>query len=281
MEIKTLQGVDHRVLLNVFNEAFSNYFIPFKLSQEQLRTKMLVDKTDFKISVGAFDNGYLVGFILHGRDTINHQQVVYNGGTGVLEGYRGAGLTKQMYRFILPKLEKAGIHKLFLEVIEENIQAIKSYKSSGFTIKRELLCFKGEAKLQKANTRVSIKELEDFDWELMSSFWDVHPTWQYSKSAIHSLQDSCISLGAYQAHQLVAYLVYNRTNQRILQIAVHKDWRRKGLASALVKELIATNGNTLSVINLDSSSKSTQAFLEKAGLKIILKQYEMELMLGD
>jgi len=36
MEIKTLEDIDKKDILNVFNESFSDYFIPFKLSEEQL-----------------------------------------------------------------------------------------------------------------------------------------------------------------------------------------------------------------------------------------------------
>ena len=42
MEIKTLEGVDIKEIVKVFNGSFSDYFVPFKLTQEQLTSKMLV-----------------------------------------------------------------------------------------------------------------------------------------------------------------------------------------------------------------------------------------------
>lgn len=176
MTIKTLEGISSQEILEVFNHSFSDYFIPFKLTHEQLVDKMKADRTDLSLSVGAFENDKLVAFILHGFDTINNEKIVYNGGTGVIPENRGAGLTKQMYSFILPLLKKKGIHKLLLEVISNNVQAIKSYKKSGFKVKRTLTCYKGTIKitltsalLNGSENAVSVinvdknsKELNDF-----------------------------------------------------------------------------------------------------------------------
>ncbi len=44
MEIKSLEGIRIQEILNVFNESFSDYFVPFKLTEEQLTSKMIGDK---------------------------------------------------------------------------------------------------------------------------------------------------------------------------------------------------------------------------------------------
>ncbi|GGG08154.1 hypothetical protein GCM10011344_05900 [Dokdonia pacifica] len=277
MEIKTLEGISKKEILNVFNDSFADYFIPFKLTEEQLASKMLADKTDLSVSVGVFENEKLIAFILHGFDTINNQKVIYNGGTGVIPKKRGFGLTKQMYFFILPILIEKGISKLMLEVIIENIQAIKSYEKSGYKINRNLLCYKGEVVITNTNSTIKIEKLQDYNWELMESFGDIQPTWQNSKNVINKLIYNNVSLGAYFENQLVGYIIYNPTNKRIQQIAVKKGFRQKKIASTLVLELINTFGNTISIINVDKSSKPINAFLHSIGLKTNLEQLEMEL----
>jgi len=279
MEIKTLNGIDHKEILDVFNESFSDYFIPFKLSQEQLDAKMLVDKTDLNLSVGAFENGKLIAFILHGFDRINNENIIYNGGTGVIPRKRGAGLTHKMYQVILPILIEKGIHKLLLEVITDNIQAIKSYEKSGFKTNRALLCYKGTVSVSNSNLNFDIQNLQDYNWELMESFWDINPTWQNSKSVSNALQHSNISLGAFLNNQLVGYILYNPISKRIQQIAVSEDYRRKGIASSLFFELIKKYGNSFSIINVDKSSKSMPVFLDKIGFDMNLEQLEMTLEL--
>jgi ribosomal protein S18 acetylase RimI-like enzyme len=280
MEIKTLERVNKTEILNVFNRSFSDYFIPFKLTKEQLLSKMLVDKTDLNLSVGVFEEGKLIAFILHGLDIINSQKMAYNGGTGVIPEKRGSGLTKQMYHFILPYLAERGINKLILEVINENIQAIKSYEKTGFITKRELVCYKGIAKTSNLNKNIEVKNLLIYHWNSMETFWDVLPTWQNSNSALDVLKQNNCSLGAYIENQLIGYIIYNPTNKRIQQIAVQKDFRKKGIASTLIFELIKKYGNTFSIINVDKKSKEVNHFLNKIGLENSLEQIEMELKLN-
>ena len=277
MEFKTLSGIQPKEILKTFNTAFSDYFVPLQLSEAQFTSKLIVDKTNFDLSVGAFENGTLVGFILHGIDTVNNQLVGYNGGTGVIPKRRGYGLTRQMYRFILPLLKQQGIQRLVLEVITNNIPAITSYKRLGFTTKRKLVCYKGEALVESINTTIAIRELQNYNWSLMVSFWEVSPTWQNAIGAIETTKDHTISIGAYRGHQLVGYLIYNPTSKRIQQIAVHKDFRRKGIGTALVFEVLQHYGPTLSLLNVDNNSKSLNRFIKSIGLAPNLEQFEMEL----
>ncbi|SIS47111.1 Acetyltransferase (GNAT) domain-containing protein [Zobellia uliginosa] len=280
MEIKTLEGVDKKSILQAFNHAFSDYFISFKLTEEQLSAKMLADKIDLDLSVGVFDNGKLIALILHGYDSIDHKKIVYNGGTGVIPEKRGSGLTKQMYRFILPVLDEKGIDTLLLEVITKNIPAIASYKKSGFKIKRELSCYKGWVEISKMTEHIEIKPLQHYNWPLMESFWEVSPTWQNSKNVLTALKDTNISLGAFIENQFVGYLIFNPVSQRIHQIAVNKDHRKKGIASTLILRLNQKYGNTLSVINVDKGSKAINTFFNQIGLENHLEQVEMELELN-
>ena len=280
MEIKTLKGINKKDILNVFNESFSDYFIPIKLTEEILNSKMLADKTDLNLSVGVFENDTLIAFILHGFDVINNEKVIYNGGTGVIPNKRGSGLTKQMYLFILPILKENGINKLILEVITENIQAIRSYEKSGYKIERELLCYKGEIKISNTNNSLEIKKIPNYNWDLMESFWDIYPTWQNSKNVVNKLKLTNISLGAYLKNELVGYIIYNPNNKRIQQIVVSKDFRQQKVASTLIFKLIGAYGNTFSIINVDKRFKNVNSFLEKIGFEKNLEQFEMKLQLS-
>ncbi|MEM7485095.1 MAG: GNAT family N-acetyltransferase [Bacteroidota bacterium] len=277
MELKTLGGVDKKELLKVFNRSFSDYFIPFKLTEEQLTSKMLADKIDLELSVGVFENEKPIAFMLHGFDRIDNLRIVYNGGTGVIPNKRGLGLTKRMYRFILPNLAEKRVNKIVLEVIDKNIQAIKSYRKSGFKTTRALACYKGDFKILKTNKQVAIKNLESYSWGLMETFWDIHPTWQNSNNVLSKLQSQNSSLGAYIKNELVGYVIFNPVNKRIKQIAINKDFRKKAIASALISELAKKHGNTFSVINVDKKSESINKFFNAIGLENYIDQLEMEL----
>jgi len=280
MEIKSLIGTNCKDILNVFNNSFSDYFVPFKLTEEQLVSKMISDKTDLELSVGVFENQKLIAFILHGFDITNNQNVVYNGGTGVIPEKRGLGLTKQMYAFNLPVLEKKGIDKIILEVISNNIQAIKSYKKIGFKTTRELACFKGNFETSRSNKEAEIKALENYQWNLMESFWDINPTWQHSKNVMSQLSGDNDSLGAYIKNQLVGYIIYTPENKRIRQIAVHKDFRKVGIASKLITQLAEKYGSAFAIINVDKKAKNLTSFFHSVGFENYIEQLEMELILS-
>lgn len=277
MEIRNLNNVSTSEILNAFNESFSDYFVPLKLTAEQLTAKMRADKIDLSLSVGAFDNEKLVAFILHGLDTIDNKIIVYNGGTGVIPEQRGSGLTKRMYQYVLPVLAEKGIDKIVLEVIDKNIQAIKSYEKSGFQIKRNLACYKGDFNIKYTNKDVAIRSMQNYTWDVMQSFWDVEPSFQNSINVVEELKSDTLSLGAFLDNELVGYVIYNPSNKRIQQIATKKNYRKQGIASSLIREIIEKNGNSCSIINIDKKSKNTLDFLNSLGLKSFLEQIEMEL----
>ncbi len=279
MEIKTLKGIKTNDILNVFNEAFSDYFIPFQLTQEQLASKMLADKVRLDFSVGVFEDEKLIAFILHGFDSINGKKIIYNGGTGVIPSKRGSRLTKQMHRFILPILKEAEIDQLLLEVISNNTPAIKSYEKSGYKIERHLCCYNGKINSLSTNNEIEIRELQDYNWGVMQSFWDVSPTWQNSNNVLDKLKEETISIGAYIKKKLIGYIIYNPKSKRLHQIAVDKNDRQQKVASTLLQHLINEYDCNCSIINVDKSSNSMHEFLLKIGLQKTIEQLEMKLTL--
>ncbi len=277
MEFKTLETISEDHILKVFNHSFSDYVIPFHLELEQLKTKMNTENITLSYSVGAFDKEQLVGFILHGYDP--NRLAVYNGGTGVIPEYRGNGLTKQMYAFILPKLKEQNIDQLVLEVISNNTPAIKSYETIGYQKVRELNCYTGSVDCKIMNTAIEIKEMIDPDWEHLQSYWDVSPAWQYSIDAVKRSDTVNTMYGAFSTQGLIAYVIVNSTSGRISQLAVSQEHRRKKLATSVVNHIATQFDGKVSMINVDSSCVSLNAFLGQLGLAHNLTQHEMKMNL--
>lgn len=273
--IQTIEKVDIKDITEVFNSSFSDYFVPMKLSVEQLKTKFEAENIALNYSVGAFDNGKLVGFILHCYRLENNIKQLYNGGTGVLKNYRGNGLTKKMYDFIIPKLENDTISNIHLEVLSQNYQAIKSYQKVGFNETRDLLCFKGSPLITKANNEVTIEKLSRFDWKTLQSFWSILPTWQSSIYTISNLGEKVLAYGAYLHSKLIGYIVFNHSVNRILQLAVIPEFRNIGIGKRLIQALNQSCQNPISIINVDNKDKSTVLFFKKLGLENNVNQIEM------
>lgn len=279
MTFQTLQDIDHTTILDTFNDAFSDYIVPLKLTPEQLQGKIKSEQLQLEISVGAFEDEKLVGYILHGRDIINGQLCAYNGGTGVIPSMRGRRLTMQIYQFIMPSLKAKGFDKILLEVITINKPAIKIYEALGFRISRTLNCYKGMISNNVIPSDIEIKPLEDYDWGKLQSFWDWQPSWPNSVTALTQLKANNVALGAYRQQTLTGYAIYNPISKRIQQLAIDKPYRRKGIARQLLNTVAVNHSSEIGMINIDDKDIATNAFLEHIGLTKNVVQYEMEMSL--
>jgi len=278
MEFKTLADITIDELLSVFNHSFSDYVVPFHLTKEVLVSKIAAEKLDLSLSAGAFEDGKLVGFILQSEKIENGEKIIYNGGTGVIPESRGKGLVRKMYDFIIPVLKERNADTLLLEVIEGNQPAIRAYENLGFTIVRRLLCFNGNIKQEKGNIEVSIRDLKNFQWNVLRSFWDIEPSWQGSVFVLDPMPENYVALGAYEGENLVGYIVYGPVSRKIYQFAVDKSYRNQGIGTKLFNAIREkNNGQTVALNNVDDSSESTGKFLsEKVGLNNWLSQFEMK-----
>lgn len=278
MEFKTLANTSIDEILSVFNHSFSDYIVPFHLTKEVLISKIAAEKLDMNISVGAFEEGRLVSFILQAEKIENGEKTIYNGGTGVVPESRGKGLVRKMYDFIIPLLKERNADILLLEVIEGNKAAIRAYENLGFTIVRKLNCFNGNINSGKGNTTVTIKELTAFQWDKFGSFWDIEPSWQGSVFILEDMLRDCLILGAFRDEILVGYIIYNPVSRKIYQIAVDKNHRNQEIGTRLfdgINEI--NNGQTIAFNNVHDTSENTYTFLEKTiGLNNWLSQFEMK-----
>lgn len=279
--IQTLEQTKIDELLAVFNVSFSDYIIPFHLTREQLENKIKSDRINLDLSVGAFVNNKLVGFILHGLDIRDNQKIIYNAGTGVVPSQRGKKLTIHLYDFILPKLQNFKIDTIVLEVITENKTAIKTYQNLGFVVARKLNCFKGTLYHKAIKNEYTIKRNETYDWAKIQSFWDFEPSWQNDIQAMEKLKETNALIEIYDAEVLLGYALFNPNTNKIQQFAVHKSFRNKGVGTSLFNEIGKNSSAEIAVINCDDSSITSTKFLEEQGLKNYISQYEMKLVLKE
>ena len=277
MKITTLEHISLTQLLETFNLSFSDYFIPFKLSLEQLQQKIISEQIDLSISVGAYNDNALVGFILHGKRISNNLKTFYNAGTGVIPNERGQKLTKRMYEFCLPIIQSKAFDQGVLEVISNNTAAIPIYKSIGFKTTRNLPCYKGIPQMNNIKHQLHLIDLDAINWDELKSFWDWNPTWQNQSDTLNLISDNKRALGAYMSNKLVGYIIYNTKTLKVYQFAVHKMFRKQSIGSSLFSH--ASNGKPLTLINLDGNDVSTQTFLKHLKMTIFLEQYEMHIPL--
>lgn len=276
---RTLEGISTHELLDVFNRSFSDYVVPFSLTKEQLEEKMKGDGVRLELSAGAFENDRMVAFVLHGNDPVPQAKIAYNAGTGVVPDKRGNRLTTELYEYIIPFLKKDQIEKVKLEVITTNRPAVKVYQGIGFKTIRHLHCFQGSVLAKNGPSEHPVRELHAHDWQHLTSFWDVEPSWQNAIPAVTKLKSSTLTFGMYHDDGLIGYIIYGPRSRRVHQLAVAKGNRRKGVGRHLLEHVSNTYGGPISVINVDGSSKDAFEFLSAVGLVNSLDQHEMKLAL--
>lgn len=279
MDFRTLDKIPTDELVEVFNRSFEGYFVPVKIDSEGLAAKMQADRADLSISVGAFDNDRLVGFMIHGADIINGRQTFYNAGTGVLPEFRGQSLTVRMHRFILPHLKEKGFERGLLEVITENIHAIKSYEQAGFNICRELDCYGGNLLSSQPSIENFMEVCSQDQWNICRSMRDWQQAWQNMLDADSFAARNVSTIIYYRKKIPAAYAMFRNGSGNVMQIAVHPHFRRQGIGKELLQFISTRASGKLSMLNVDSSCESTRHLLNSAGLDVFIQQYEMEIVL--
>ncbi len=278
MQYQTLEKFPPLLLLETFNQAFSDYINPTPaLSEKVFDWKIQRDGTDSSLSVGMFGpEGELWGLILHAPGEWKGKKAVYNGGTGIIPAQRGKKGAIGMYDFILPILKEKGVEGSILECIIGNDVALKLYQKIGFQLERELICYMG--KLPQSYfppENVYWKMLDQLDWPYLQSFWDCLPSWQNSIHAVDRVSWSYEKLGIFEEGKLVGYGIINPLNGYIPQFGIHPEHRRKGLGKFLFSLLQSRTERQLALINIDKDSPSIPAFAEALELGESLRQHEL------
>lgn len=278
VDYKSLENIDIEILHNAFVNAFSAYQVKMDLPLTKFQNMLLRRGYNSKISMGAFDNGELIGFVLNGLRIWDGKLTAYDTGTGVIERYRKKGITNNLFQYIKELLKEFEVKHYLLEVIQSNTVALELYKKSGFEITREFECFKLDKINYNQMTNYIVEDnirINFDDWKKLTEFWDFKPSWQNSIDSINSVNTLSYSIVRLDGI-IVGYGVIDKITGDIAQIAVHKNYRRKGVASSIITDLLSnTDSNNVFILNVDGQCKSLIKFLYDLGFQNYVSQYEM------
>ena len=244
--IKPLTNTSIESIHQAFQKAFADYQEPFDMTVPQLQ--YMIERRGFapKLSFGAFDDKELVGFTLNGVGLWNNQLTAYDTGTGIVKDYRKQGIATHIFDESLPVLKQHKVNQYLLEVIKTNTKAYELYKKAGFEVLREFDYFVspiGKVKFEAKNLGAEFLflELENPQWELFSTFRDFAPSWQNSSDSIQRKQSFFKILGIFNEENLIGYGIIEPHTGDIPQFAIAKNFRRKGLGTALFKTFSSTS----------------------------------------
>ncbi len=274
-EFRSLTQEDFPIIYNCFVEAFSNNSQNIVISQDEFAQRLYRNNYLPQLSVGAFADNQLVGFILNCLTATTS----YNAGTGVLPKYRGNRLTERMFNFSLPHLKQSGADSCFLEVLKNNTAALKAYERCGFGVKRELMLYALYSKNLRVSTpkiRFHIIETEFPDWPAYQRFSSFEPSYQNKPEAISRDWAEHTLIEAYHKAKLVGFCAFATRTGRISQIAVDENFRKKGIGSALLAKVYhLSRVKEITILNVDASAGEMLDFFKNTGFVRPIVQLEM------
>jgi len=272
---RLLSRADFIPLYECFLEAFVDYQVDMRMSQEQFQQRILRDGARLEISAGAFDGNRMIGFYINASGMWLEKLTAYDAGTGVIPARRGQGVGKELFAFMAPQLKETSCSQYLLEVLTTNKPAISLYRRLGFTETRRLAVFRRREPVQASGDAAVVHRIEKPDWELFKSFCDGYPSWQNSIDAVERIASDRVVICAYVDARCVGYGIVFKPAARLMQLAVAPTYRRKGIGSRILSALQDEVGESLKVNNVDEELKGTIAFFEANGFKLVLEQYEM------
>jgi ribosomal protein S18 acetylase RimI-like enzyme len=278
-----IDRISREQLHRTWQEAFSDYAVDMSyMTEERIRVRAVKNDVDFDLSVGAFDGDRMVGFTLIGIGDWEGERAAFDAGTGIVPGYRGRGLAREMFDHAIPGLRARGVTRFLLEVIQSNEAAIRAYRKAGFEITRELACFELDAGSLTPSAQgieaISIRPVSRAAIAAFEEEADWRPSWENGFPAIRRIPDDLLLFGAHENGICVGAIAYTPQFNWIMTLVVRRSHRRRGIGSAMVRHLVGhlpAGVSTVKLLNVDRSDGGMLAFLARLGFRHTIGQYEM------
>ncbi|MCF0149525.1 MAG: GNAT family N-acetyltransferase [Clostridium sp.] len=279
-----LKNIPMDVLYKGFVMAFSDYQVKLDMPFSKFENMLIGRGFNPNISIGAFKDNELIGFIYNGLRLWNNKKTAYDTGTGVIKEYRHQGITSTMFSNLKDVLIKNNIEYYLLEVLKTNTIAFELYKNQVFKVIRSFDCFKLEKLSDIPPIKLSIEnksKITEEEWSELIKFWNIEPSWQNSIDSIKSTIDNFQFSLVKNNNEIIGYAIIDKFTGSIPQIAVHSEYRNQGIGKNLIANLINnTASNTISIINVDSGYTPLIKMLLSIGFTNYIGQYEMLLDLN-
>lgn len=181
-----------------------------------------------------------------------------------------------MYHHILPQIRARSIQRVLLEVLEGNLPAIRSYEKVGFKLRRTLNCYSGTMQSKEGRTELQIQRVpwNKYTQELLPS--DIEPAWQNATASLARSPGSIV-VATYLDDRPCGYVVLSTARQRLHQIVVHPQYRRRLVATALLHWITTHVCTIKEMSNVDAGAADLNHFLRGTGLDIQFRQLEIQL----
>ncbi len=278
IDINPACEVSLNTLADLFTRSYTNYFVPIEMDASSLSWLLSTQTIDLASSVVLDVDGVLAGFTFISVRGLSQRVAAM----GVLPEFRGRGFGQKMLKQCIENAREVGVHKIVLEVIDQNAHALAIYRQLGFEVRRQLV---GYQHAPATADRSFDDELHEIDPREVAKA-AVHEgvgklPWQISAESWYATRPPS---RAYTLERSVYAIVsqVTETSARLNAILVPRTKRRKGwgrrMLSALYREYPNREWLIPAVIPEDVGS---DFFLANGFQRHEIRQYEMVLRLDE
>lgn len=278
MDFLTADKIDPDALLDGANDAFSDYTLPTPPMARAAWDDMLLQRGfDASLSWVAMDGGAVEAYWLVGTETEAQPSESYGISVGTRPRARRQGLSRQLWQHVAGRLRDRGYAGHVLEVIETNTRAVLLYEGLGFTAQRRVECFKGNAPVAAPPQEIAFRDVEIEEAEALGVPWrEWQPTWQNDIAAARNQRQTMTATVAFQGDEAVGFGYCHRPYGLIAQVAVRLDFRRRGIARALIAHWARAHGTeVMAALNIPDTDKASLALFRALGWQNHVNQFEM------
>jgi len=231
--------VDIHALVELFNDAFSRYYVGLKVTAESLSTLVYREDIDTASSCVALLGELPVGVAF----LAVRGQRGYICGMGVRQDHQGKGIGDLLMRAVLHNASTLNLRDVTLEVVDANFRAIRLYRKFGFVRFRDVgvfLCERNRSVAPPEGVRIGAVGVRSVAG-LSRAFNEMLPAWQ---NQVESILKFPARLGALVAHadgQALGYVVYGMAGGNLMVVDFAASGRlsperRRHAASALLDQ---------------------------------------------
>lgn len=278
MNIINLQAVDTTTIYECFNDAFSDYIGFRNVSLSDFENMMLIRGYFKSFSYGFFIGDKLVGVVINSLNYTKDKAYVIS--LGVRPAYRNNKIAQRLMLHSIEKFKEINVKAYSLEVIIQNTKAINLYKKLGFDYNRDFLCYK----FKKNDSRQSkhlVHEVDKLHMNDIAHLYEIYPSWQNSLDSLNHNAKQFDYLIVKRDEKIVGFAICDPTKKQLMQIGVHKDYRRQGIGTSLLNKVFENSqSDSLGILNVDDKCRDFPLFLDKFDKTTVVQQYELIKNLG-
>lgn len=261
-----LSGIGYEELTPTFNAAFADYDLPLSLSPAELKAHLSAIDYSADDSMGLFDQGRLVGFLLVGRREV----AAYDGGTAIIPSHRGKGYAHTLIEATATHLKDRGCTSFILEVLHTNTRAKALYLKHGFVEGRTLYCYERSLPLEELSHSVKL-HIEETPFTAENRFT---PSWQNQN---RSIAQGGYTHASYRKDSIpIGSVAFHPTRGSIAQIFLNDEYNTLNtLEEAIIVCTQQMNTKAVRIINVDGKDHLLSAALTDLGFHRFAVQREM------